>query len=135
LWAQNGQIKNSQRLEAPVAGNAMAIIPRVNGVGRSTPAEPDTPLRDLLRNDLESSRAKVGCGYSQCGARRSALSSPDRRLLQPTFARYRRGMLRLVRRRNRQRLRHAAAKQLRELPFRPDLEKPRSSSAVCIASS
>jgi nicotinate dehydrogenase subunit A len=46
----------------------MAINLRVNGASRSTPAEPDTPLLYVLRNDLELNGAKFGCGLAQCGA-------------------------------------------------------------------
>jgi nicotinate dehydrogenase subunit A len=46
----------------------MAITLNVNGVSRSVPAEPDTPLLYVLRNDFELNGAKFGCGLSQCGA-------------------------------------------------------------------
>jgi nicotinate dehydrogenase subunit A len=46
----------------------MAIELKVNGVSRSVPAEPDTPLLYVLRNDLELNGPKFGCGLSQCGA-------------------------------------------------------------------
>jgi nicotinate dehydrogenase subunit A len=46
----------------------MAINIKVNGVSRSVPAEPDTPLLYVLRNDLELNGAKFGCGLAQCGA-------------------------------------------------------------------
>ncbi len=46
----------------------MAISLKVNGVTRSVPAEPDTPLLYVLRNDLELNGAKYGCGLAQCGA-------------------------------------------------------------------
>jgi nicotinate dehydrogenase subunit A len=46
----------------------MAITLKVNGASRSTPAEPDTPLLYVLRNDLELNAAKFGCGLAQCGA-------------------------------------------------------------------
>ena len=46
----------------------MAISLRVNGVQHSVPAEPDTPLLYVLRNDLELNGAKFGCGLAQCGA-------------------------------------------------------------------
>jgi nicotinate dehydrogenase subunit A len=46
----------------------MAISLKVNGVARSVPAEPDTPLLYVLRNDLELNGAKFGCGLAQCGA-------------------------------------------------------------------
>ena len=50
------------------AGDAMAISLKVNGSRRSVPAEPDTPLLYVLRNDLELNGAKFGCGLAQCGA-------------------------------------------------------------------
>ena len=46
----------------------MAINLKVNGSMRSVPAEPDTPLLYVLRNDLGLNGAKFGCGLAQCGA-------------------------------------------------------------------
>ena len=46
----------------------MAVSLKVNGAMRSVPAEPDTPLLYLLRNDLALNGAKFGCGLAQCGA-------------------------------------------------------------------
>ena len=46
----------------------MAVSMKVNGAVRSVPAEPDTPLLYVLRNDLELNGAKFGCGLAQCGA-------------------------------------------------------------------
>ena len=46
----------------------MAISLKVNGASHSTPAEPDTPLLYVLRNDLFLAGAKFGCGLAQCGA-------------------------------------------------------------------
>ena len=46
----------------------MAISLKVNGASHSTPAEPDTPLLYVLRNDLGLDGAKFGCGLAQCGA-------------------------------------------------------------------
>src|SRR5438067_9340022 len=46
----------------------MAISLKINGVALSVPAEPDTPLLYVLRNDLELDGAKFGCGMAQCGA-------------------------------------------------------------------
>jgi nicotinate dehydrogenase subunit A len=46
----------------------MAVSLNVNGVVRSVPAEPDTPLLYALRNDFEFNGAKFGCGLAQCGA-------------------------------------------------------------------
>jgi nicotinate dehydrogenase subunit A len=46
----------------------MTISIKVNGSRRSVPAEADTPLLYVLRNDLGLNGAKFGCGLSQCGA-------------------------------------------------------------------
>ena len=46
----------------------MTISLKVNGATRSVPADPDTPLLYVLRNDLALNGAKFGCGLSQCGA-------------------------------------------------------------------
>ena len=46
----------------------MAINLKVNGASHSVPAEPDTPLLYVLRNDLELNGARFGCGLGQCGA-------------------------------------------------------------------
>jgi nicotinate dehydrogenase subunit A len=46
----------------------MAANLKVNGTMRSVPADPDTPLLYVLRNDLQLNGAKFGCGLAQCGA-------------------------------------------------------------------
>ena len=46
----------------------MAVSLKVNGAVRSVPAEPDTPLLYVLRNDLALNGAKFGCGLARCGA-------------------------------------------------------------------
>ena len=46
----------------------MAVSLKVNGATRMVPAEPDTPLLYVLRNDLALNGAKFGCGLAQCGA-------------------------------------------------------------------
>jgi nicotinate dehydrogenase subunit A len=46
----------------------MAINIKVNGAMHAVPAEPDTPLLYVLRNDLRLNAAKFGCGIAQCGA-------------------------------------------------------------------
>jgi len=46
----------------------MTISLKVNGATRTVPAEPDTPLLYVLRNDLALNGAKFGCGLGQCGA-------------------------------------------------------------------
>jgi nicotinate dehydrogenase subunit A len=46
----------------------MALNIKVNGATHSVPAEPDTPLLYVLRNDLGHNSAKFGCGLAQCGA-------------------------------------------------------------------
>jgi len=46
----------------------MTIALDVNGRLHDVQAEPDTPLLYILRNDLELSGPRFGCGLSQCGA-------------------------------------------------------------------
>ena len=46
----------------------MTVSLRINGATRVAPAEPDTPLLYVLRNDLALNAAKFGCGLAQCGA-------------------------------------------------------------------
>ena len=46
----------------------MAVSLKVNGATRSVPAEPDTALLYVLRNDFELNGAKFGCGVAQCGS-------------------------------------------------------------------
>ena len=46
----------------------MTISVKVNGAAHTVPAEPDTPLLYVLRNDLALNGAKFGCGLGQCGA-------------------------------------------------------------------
>ncbi len=46
----------------------MTIDIKVNGATHSVPADPDTPLLYVLRNDLGLNAAKFGCGVAQCGA-------------------------------------------------------------------
>jgi len=41
---------------------------RINGDPQDVTVEGDTPLLYVLRNDLELSGAKFGCGLAQCGA-------------------------------------------------------------------
>lgn len=40
----------------------------VNGVSRSVHSDPDRPLLYVLRDELELTGAKYGCGEGQCGA-------------------------------------------------------------------
>jgi nicotinate dehydrogenase subunit A len=40
----------------------------VNGVSHDVAAAPDTPLLQVLRNDLGLTGPKFGCGLGQCGA-------------------------------------------------------------------
>src|SRR6202521_823294 len=62
---QDGALSaHSARRESPL----MAINIKVNGAMHAVPAEPDTPLLYVLRNDLGLNAAKFGCGIAQCGA-------------------------------------------------------------------
>jgi isoquinoline 1-oxidoreductase subunit alpha len=40
----------------------------INGRTRAVTADPDTPLLWVLRDDLEMTGTKYGCGVAQCGA-------------------------------------------------------------------
>src|SRR5215471_10106641 len=44
------------------------ITLNVNGEARSVTTDPDRPLLDVLREDLDLTGAKYGCGERQCGA-------------------------------------------------------------------
>ena len=46
----------------------MAVQLKVNGAQHSVPAEPDTPLLYVLRNELQLNGPKFGCGLAQCVA-------------------------------------------------------------------
>ncbi len=46
----------------------MAVTLNVNGASHTVPADGDTPLLYVLRNDLGLSGPKFGCGLGQCGA-------------------------------------------------------------------
>ena len=46
----------------------MSVTLSVNGGRHTSPAEPETPLLYVLRNDLGLNAAKYGCGVAQCGA-------------------------------------------------------------------
>ena len=45
-----------------------SISLRVNGQRRDIEADPSTPLVYVLRNQLDLTGAKLGCGLEQCGA-------------------------------------------------------------------
>ena len=40
----------------------------VNGKSRTVTTDPDRPLLDVLREDLQLTGAKYGCGHGQCRA-------------------------------------------------------------------
>jgi isoquinoline 1-oxidoreductase alpha subunit len=44
------------------------VILRVNGTTHQVEAEPDTPLLWVLRDALDRTGTKYGCGVAQCGA-------------------------------------------------------------------
>ncbi len=47
----------------------MAIEFTLNGAGVSLEIDAQTPLLEVLRNDLGLNGRKFGCGLAQCGAR------------------------------------------------------------------
>lgn len=46
----------------------MALIITVNGTSHEIPADPETPLLYVLRNDLKLKGTRFGCGTGLCGA-------------------------------------------------------------------
>jgi nicotinate dehydrogenase subunit A len=60
-------VKNPRKAGS-IKESHMAVSLKLNGAMRSVPAEPDTPLLYVLRNDLALNGAKFGCGLAQCGA-------------------------------------------------------------------
>ena len=46
----------------------MAITVKINGENRQIDAEPDTPLLWVIRDHLQLTGTKFGCGMAQCGA-------------------------------------------------------------------
>lgn len=46
----------------------MALIITVNGTPHEIPADPETPLLYVLRNDLKLKGTRFGCGTGLCGA-------------------------------------------------------------------
>ncbi|HVW85296.1 MAG TPA: (2Fe-2S)-binding protein [Bryobacteraceae bacterium] len=59
----------------------------VNGVRSRVESSPDRPLLDVLRNELDLTGAKYGCGEGQCGACTVLLDgSPVRSCLTPLQA-------------------------------------------------
>lgn len=46
----------------------MALIITVNGTSHKIPADPETPLLYVLRNDLKLKGTRFGCGTGLCGA-------------------------------------------------------------------
>lgn len=46
----------------------MTISVKINGTTREVEAEADTPLLWVLRDELELTGTKFGCGVASCGA-------------------------------------------------------------------
>src|SRR5262245_46149188 len=67
-WPRFPSRMRGRKPRSPARRGIMAVSLKVNGTRHSTPAEPDTPLLYVLRNDLFLVGAKFGCGLAQCGA-------------------------------------------------------------------
>lgn len=52
----------------PQNDNPVTVQLRVNGQPRTITSHPQRPLLDVLREDLELTGAKFGCGENRCGA-------------------------------------------------------------------
>jgi aerobic-type carbon monoxide dehydrogenase small subunit (CoxS/CutS family) len=63
------------------------MILHVNGVKHEIPAEPDTALLTVLRNQLDLTGSKYGCGVGACGACTVLINgSPARSCITPVSA-------------------------------------------------
>jgi aerobic-type carbon monoxide dehydrogenase small subunit (CoxS/CutS family) len=60
-------IKDPTPLEAE-AGVSLTVRFRVNGDQRSVTTDPERRLLDVLREELQLTGTKYGCGEGQCGA-------------------------------------------------------------------
>jgi isoquinoline 1-oxidoreductase alpha subunit len=56
----------ASRIGSTIKESAMEL--KVNGIQREIDIEPDTPLLWVLRDTLELTGTKYGCGLAQCGA-------------------------------------------------------------------
>ena len=62
-------IHTCDRMSATAAVPANATIEfTVNGTKRTVTADPERPLLEVLREDMELTGTKYGCGESRCGA-------------------------------------------------------------------
>jgi nicotinate dehydrogenase subunit A len=61
----------------------MAVDIKVNGAVHSVPAEPDTPLLYVLRNDLGLNAAKFGAGLASAAPVRCSSTRPVRSCVMP----------------------------------------------------
>ena len=65
----SSEIRYYNLIDDSKKGNPMAQYQlTVNGRSRSVDAEPDTPLLYVLRDNLQLTGPKFGCGLAQCGA-------------------------------------------------------------------
>jgi nicotinate dehydrogenase subunit A len=55
-------------LKVTIAMEQHELHVTVNGAGRTVACDPDTPLLDVLRHDLQLSGPRFGCGLGLCGA-------------------------------------------------------------------
>src|SRR5258708_24647763 len=58
----------TQRSRRSNAARQAMMTLKVNGHDHEIDADPDPPLRYVLRDDLKLNAAKFGCGLGQCGA-------------------------------------------------------------------
>src|SRR4030095_16980365 len=64
--AETASAPTAQRANA--APHAVDVLLRVNGMERRLPLDPRTTLLDSLREHLQLTGTKKGCGLGQCGA-------------------------------------------------------------------
>ena len=65
-WPEVTPLAMSSSSSAPKARATVTL--RVNGVDRSTPLDPDRHLLYVLREELQLTGTKYGCGEGECGA-------------------------------------------------------------------
>ena len=60
--------RNFSQTDSTQQSNSPLLDLTVNGQRREFDAEPDTPLLWVLREQLDLTGSKYGCGIAQCGA-------------------------------------------------------------------
>ena len=54
--------------DVPTGDHRMSVTLTINGINKTVNVEPDTPLLWVIRDHLQLTGTKYGCGIAQCGA-------------------------------------------------------------------